>query len=373
MDKKPYVLVVDDEQLNQVIIQDTLENIYQVRCVSDGKTCLQQVDQQKPDIILLDVNMPEMNGLEVCKILRENEDHIDLPIIFVSALSSEDEILAGYEVGGDDYLTKPFLEEELLHKINLLLKSHNKKISLKKTADETSSILMNTLQSTGELGVVIDFSRKSYHCKTIKDLIQIFFNSLKNYGLEGSILIRTLNDITFNFSDNIDRPLERRVLNQISTHSERIITFSRRIAFNTPSCTLLIRNMPNDEEKTGRYRDNIAILMDALDARIIGINSELKILAQQQELQQIIVVVQDNLAIVNIEHQQLRAENSQLMSEMGSEIEDLFKHLGLTEKQEMVINALLVSTENKTENLYARGLEVDKTFKKIIEKLKVSF
>ena len=113
MNSKPLILCVDDEPVNLTIMEELLQDNYELSIVKSGESCLQQVDIQKPDLILLDVNMPEMDGLETCARLKADAETAEIPIIFVSALASQAELMAGYEAGGDDYITKPFSEEIL--------------------------------------------------------------------------------------------------------------------------------------------------------------------------------------------------------------------------------------------------------------------
>ena len=115
---KPYILSIDDEILNQEIVIDLLENKFEITTLSNGQECLESVAEKIPELILLDINMPVLNGLETCKHLKTNDKFKNIPIIFVSALASEKEQVIGIESGGDDYLTKPFNEEELMNMIN---------------------------------------------------------------------------------------------------------------------------------------------------------------------------------------------------------------------------------------------------------------
>lgn len=117
MDKKYSILVVDDEPLNLIIVDEILTDAgkYEVSSVESGEACLDALKEQTPDLILLDVNMPGISGIEVCSSLRKQEQYKDLPIIFLSALASEEEQEEGLSAGGTAYVTKPFVEDELLN------------------------------------------------------------------------------------------------------------------------------------------------------------------------------------------------------------------------------------------------------------------
>ncbi len=118
--KKPYILAVDDEPLNLIIIEELLSEKYELAYVSDGRSCLKSVSERRPDLILMDVNMPIMNGIEACLRLKQKADTNSLPIIILSALASETEIQQGLDAGADAYLSKPFQADELLNAIKLI-------------------------------------------------------------------------------------------------------------------------------------------------------------------------------------------------------------------------------------------------------------
>ena len=110
------VLIIDDTVANLDIVSDFLAD-YDVIASSSGKEALAIVESEKIDLILLDIIMPEMDGYEVCKILKSSKKTKDIPIIFLSSKSDEDSIEFAYEIGGIDYVTKPFKPKELLAKV----------------------------------------------------------------------------------------------------------------------------------------------------------------------------------------------------------------------------------------------------------------
>ncbi|MDE1462046.1 ATP-binding protein [Spartinivicinus poritis] len=116
------ILAVDDEPINLDIILNHLANSScQVVPAYSGKEALHNVKKNKPDLILLDVMMPQMDGYEVCNILREQYTSYDLPIIFLTARNQLSDLIYGFNVGGNDYLTKPFFKDELLARIKVQL------------------------------------------------------------------------------------------------------------------------------------------------------------------------------------------------------------------------------------------------------------
>jgi two-component system, OmpR family, KDP operon response regulator KdpE len=118
--KKPVVLVVDDEpQILRVMRASLPIRGYEVLTASSGKEALDQLSKQVPDLVILDLAMPEMSGLEVCRRVREFST---VPIIILSAKGSESDKVAALDLGADDYVTKPFGMDELLARARAVLR-----------------------------------------------------------------------------------------------------------------------------------------------------------------------------------------------------------------------------------------------------------
>ncbi|OGQ22559.1 MAG: hypothetical protein A3I05_04370 [Deltaproteobacteria bacterium RIFCSPLOWO2_02_FULL_44_10] len=120
-DEPLHILVVDDDATNILLIEKTLRSKhYHVSHASSGEEALTFVQQQPPDIILLDVMMPGMNGFEVCKILKSQQSTRLLPIIIITALQEKEDRIAGIEAGCDDFLSKPIDRLELVARVQAL-------------------------------------------------------------------------------------------------------------------------------------------------------------------------------------------------------------------------------------------------------------
>lgn len=115
------ILVVDDTQINISILVELLAQQYDIIVALDGKTALEIANTELPDLILLDIMMPQMDGYEVCKELKQNSKTKKIPIIFLTAKTDEDSIETAYEVGGSDYVSKPFKPKELKARVKTQL------------------------------------------------------------------------------------------------------------------------------------------------------------------------------------------------------------------------------------------------------------
>ncbi len=119
------ILVVDDEEdLLELIRYNLGKEGYQVRCVSTGEMAIREARSQPPDLMLLDLLLPAVDGLSVCKILKGDPETKNIPIVMVTAKTEEADIVTGLELGADDYITKPFSPRVLLARIRAVLRRH---------------------------------------------------------------------------------------------------------------------------------------------------------------------------------------------------------------------------------------------------------
>lgn len=121
--EKNLIYVVDDEaHICELIEYNLKENGYQVRTFPDGKSFLAATASKKPDLILLDIMLPEMSGLEICKKLKSDKEMERIPVVFLTAKNEEIDKVLGLELGADDYISKPFGIRELLARVKTVLR-----------------------------------------------------------------------------------------------------------------------------------------------------------------------------------------------------------------------------------------------------------
>ncbi|MDK2908859.1 MAG: two-component system, sensor histidine kinase and response regulator [Bacteroidales bacterium] len=159
MNSQPYILLVDDNPKNLQILNNFLrEQNYRTAIAKSGEAALASVLIDKPDLILLDIMMPLMDGFEVCQRLKDNPETADIPVIFVTALAETNNKLKGFQVGGVDYITKPFHKEEVLARIetHLTLKRQNDELlRLNKELEDTNKKLLAANESKDRLFSII--------------------------------------------------------------------------------------------------------------------------------------------------------------------------------------------------------------------------
>lgn len=147
----PNILIVDDMPANLKLLSALLKDEgYKVRPVLNGKQALQAASKEKPDLILLDIMMPEISGYELCRMLKGNPELMHIPVIFISALNEPNDIVKAFDNGGVDYITKPFKAEEVKARVTTHLKIEQQRHELHQlniTKDKFFSILAHDLRN----------------------------------------------------------------------------------------------------------------------------------------------------------------------------------------------------------------------------------
>ena len=150
------ILIVDDTVTNVLLLQVILKNAkYNTISAASGQEALDKVESDTPDLILLDIMMPGMNGFEVAQILKSSETNKEIPIIFLTALNTSQDIVKGFKTGANDYISKPFNKEELLIRVNHQISLVAAKRAIDRQNEELRSTIMNRdrlVERAAELG-----------------------------------------------------------------------------------------------------------------------------------------------------------------------------------------------------------------------------
>jgi len=115
-------VIEDDPDITEVLRFNLEREGFKVQCSADGEEGLSHAERAKPDLVLLDLMLPGMNGLEVCREMRKRERTLDVPVVMITAKGEEADIVVGLEMGADDYLVKPFSPRELVARIRSVLR-----------------------------------------------------------------------------------------------------------------------------------------------------------------------------------------------------------------------------------------------------------
>ncbi|MDH4274085.1 MAG: response regulator [Gammaproteobacteria bacterium] len=361
-DEKKTILIVDDSPDDIHILVENLKDKYAILAATSGEKALDTAAKSpKPNVILLDVSMPGLDGYETCRRLQSQPSTKDIDVIFVSANDTIQEKLNGYEAGGVDYLIKPVESAELLKKIALVIKMRETQNQWAQQNALATQTAMTAISNVGEQGIVIDFMRRSFGINTIPELLTLIVEAHSSYGLSTSAQARAF-DETYNISSSgPTSALEKELLFRLKD-SGRIKESGARLIANFGDLSLLIKNMPEDNEKRGRYRDHLALILEGAEAR-------LKVLLLNSRLNKIIADSNDALSEVQKLQQTQKKSALEIMAGVLKNLEASFMSYGLTEEQEKKLIAVVQQGVEKTQHNFEQGLKLDEQLKLIVTQL----
>lgn len=368
---KGRILIVDDDEIVSGMLTVLLEKYaYAVNSVECGEDCLAQISDINPDALILDIHMPGIDGYEVCRKLRERPETQDLPIIFLSGLETLDDRLKAYDVGGDDFIPKPFNSEEIRRKVDIAMRIKRRRdqnIVEKQVADTTA---MTAIFSLGEFGAALKFTRDSLRCRSLHSLAKLAINALQTIGVESHVQIRTRDFGTLTVTpDGPASPLEVSVF-ELSLEQGRIFQFSRRLIINYDSVSILVLNLQaDDDEKSGRIRDYAAIICETGEAAVENILLRLDANARAEELRQLAQATQTAIENLHNRYRLQQADTRFELDQMIEAMEDMYVSLGLLGSQEKAVSHLIHSAKNNVMNRLEQGMVGESEFTEILERL----
>ena len=198
------VLIVDDVDANVLLLKLLISKAgYKTLSAYNGKDALEIAKKDKPDLILLDIMMPIMDGHEVARQLKEMPDMAEIPVIFLSALNSTEDIVQGFKLGAADYISKPFNKDELLTRINHQISL----IHAKRTISRQTEELQRTITGRDKLYSVIAHDLRS-PVASIRMVMEVLINGIPKESIDPDmydllIMANRLTDDSFTLLDNL--------------------------------------------------------------------------------------------------------------------------------------------------------------------------
>ncbi len=349
-DKKT-VLIVDDDSFMLDFIADSLGEYYAVQCAASAEQGLALAREQAPALMLVDVQMPVMDGYELCRQVKDDWDISDTPVLFLSALDGIDDRLRGFEVGGEDFVTKPVNPRILLAKVDKELALQEERAQLKSQAQYATSTAMTAMTSMSETGLLLEVMKRFTQCQDARELARATQESLALFGVDGvvELLLPAEASIALNGRGPASE-LEISVLRHMAT-MDRITQFKTRMSISYPHARLVVTNMPvDDPDRCGRLRDHLAMLLEAAEARLAAINSASLANQRGDAISGTIETLTKVLADIDQQQRQGRADALTVLNGVLMRLEQSMVGLGLTERQE---EALLALVREGLEDVYS--------------------
>ncbi len=206
------ILIIEDDKMNLELAIMTLEDAgFTVISAENGEKGLTLIEKENPDLILLDIFLPGENGFDICKKIKSNPKTKEIPVIFVTALEEISAKKEGFEIGADDYITKPYITEELLLRVELILRFKREKDNLKAMAVDIAGNEKNLTENQTK---IIEKEKELLLKQIYVSLHHEIRNPLTTILL-GSQLLKSM------FAD---KPAEKKVVNEVINCARRIRT-----------------------------------------------------------------------------------------------------------------------------------------------------
>lgn len=263
------ILIVDDDDFALEYQVNTLSGHFEIETADSGEAALESVNTYKPDLIIMDIQMPGISGYEATYSIRQAGHQ--MPILFLSNLCSIEERLKAYDSGGNDFIAKPAEPSELIKKIKTLLSY------ALQTSCDADEIAIQALSDIASLGTIIQFYKQTQQCRTYSQLANAIFHTTRSFGLRTSLTFRVNREEIVFFDNKVLNNIDVSLLNSLK-NAKRIMEFgSNRAAFNWQYCSLLVKNMPCSPNQNGVMKDYLAYLMDGIESCIIRIKTEISL------------------------------------------------------------------------------------------------
>lgn len=374
------VLLADDDDMTLEMLEAALQDRYQVTLAHSGQDAIDQARQSVFDLIVLDVEMPEMDGYEACTTLKADPNTSTVPVLFLSARVNIEERLRGYRVGGADYLTKPFDVAELRTKIDLAVEQHERNLRLNNQVEEAMNMAMATADMYGEVGVVLEMQRQLANCFNYVDIAEAFFDALGKMGFEGCLRLHGRQGTTSRSRQGECTALGNSILDHLeASEGPTIQAVGDNTSFNYGNVLMLVRNLPmhpqpehqsQDEiDRLARVRDNVALMAEGIVARMRALDVETE-KSYLEHSKMAVDMTRDALLDISAQQHANRMKVTHVFQQMNSEVEELFIHLGLSETQEELLSNTLRRHINEAISVFEQSGQIDTHLNNLIGRLR---
>lgn len=363
------VFVVDDDKTTRLLLESMLGNKYAVEAFGSAESCLDRLTLIQPDLFLLDVGLPGMDGYDLCRAIKGLPEAGSIPVVFISGHDDLDAIMAGYDAGGEDYIVKPFDIAGLSHKIENLRRIEQDKSALLGQARDSDELATLVLANLDEYAVLIKFLRSLNECSNTEETVEAILRSLAAFHLEGAVQIRLRNfEKTFSKTGE-NWPLEIAVINHIRT-LDRIFEFRTRCAYNFEHITILVTNMPvADADLCGRIRDHLAIAAESAEAKLVALQSFADNASMRDEIRNLLRDVGQTVASYSKKYDEARYLGSVYTTRILDDLLAAFAHLGMSSQQEEEILGMVKDRSNELIDIYDIAGESQATLGELSRKL----
>ena len=330
------ICYIDDSDTNISLITKAFSKNYGVLALTESASAVDQLVTTKPDLILLDVNMPQIDGYELCRTIRATPTLESTPVVFLTCRSDLEDRLTGYEAGGDAYVSKPFELSELSYIVQAQLSRYQQMRNVEDKAKSASDMAYMMMKNNSEIGEVVHYARALSNVVNETDVIEKTFHALMRFGLNSTLMMRLNSGEVVVRSDGKPFTAIEAELLDLARSNERIVHVGNKYIFSGHQCAFLINNMPiEDEALTGRLRDHLAIMIESCEACVELLNLRQQAVSHQQAVTENArsSVINEYFKVLDA-FELFREKVEERFDKLTDTIEESFIFLGLTDDQE---------------------------------------
>lgn len=338
------ILLVEPDKTSQNLLNNILSN-FTVTTVTSGQEALKSVATVVPGIVVLDTHLADMNGYELCRKLRLNDQMEYTPILFLTASTDLDDRLKAYDSGASDYLNKPLNSSEFLSKIERHAKFLSHQERIKNDIEMSQEMMFGVQTAASKIQSISRFIQSTLFIHDMDTLGFQFLKTAREIHLNCVLRIKSSSAaITLSNDEHISK-LEEEIL-ELASGVERIHSFGRdRAIYHWDNAIMLTRNI-------GDMIDIIAIFMDALEAGIKAIDKEQMLLSKVELLEKQGSIVQQEInGLFDTMNYDLKGVIISLGIVSGLDVEDEDKINNVLDKYSESINDKLESLKTNNQSL----------------------
>ena len=363
------VLVVDDINTTRLLHRSLLAKQFDVITASSGEEALSLCHARMPDLILLDIEMPDLDGIETCRRLRESSE---VPVIFATAHDSFEVHLKAFEAGGNDIVVKPVNVNILLQKASLAIRQHREQSRLASENQMLQQMAMGFLTTMGESGNLLNYMRESVGCRNHFDLAKNLFACLSALGIQCSLMLKHGGETSFLTAHGDASPLERSVLEQAADMG-RIFQFKRRLVVNYPHVSIIVADMPDESEepeRAGKIRDNVTILAETTEQLCENVDMRVESMHRAEQMQLALCGGVEAVEALRRKYHLMLVDTRLLLQEVVDKMDKAVAWLGATREEEASISTDLDSSIQTLLAMLAEGGDFENDFGKVLDALR---
>ena len=369
MDSGYTIFIVDDVEAGRLMLESAFGQLYKVESFASGSDCLARVATSAPNLFMLDVDMPKMDGYSLCRQLKSLPETRDVPVIFISGLDDLESRMAGYDAGCDDYIAKPFKLALVKQKVEVLRRITEEKSALKNQLGESDMLASLVMSQLDEFAVLVKFLRSLNSCSKHSEIAEATLSMLRTYRLKGALQFRFQGgEITIDDAGE-SSPLEASIIGHVRSLGS-ITSFKNRTAFNFGRFSLLANNMPlEDADLCGRLRDNLAIAAETVDAKLSALLTAQENQATKSDIESMLKLLDSAVHVFSKKYENARFQSLETIRTLLAELDAEFAKIGVQEDQEKLINDLIQSKTDQVVDAFDFSAETEKTLKAISARL----